>query len=531
MTVSLAEYIERNAAVYPSHVAVICEGRETDWARMLVRCRAIAGGLNHLGLVKGDRIAFLGLNSDWFFECYYAPSFAGIELVALNYRLSAREMVECLVDSQAKVLLVDAHFLDLARVAVARCDAPVQLVLVGAQETGPVEIGPGEIGPDEIGYEALIAQGHAPSTEKGAGDDTLIIFYTGGTTGRAKGVMLSHWNIFANSMGAAPHYGYIKHERHLIIGPMFHTAAGSRIYSCALMPGEAVVQPKFTVEGFLSLTQTHRISSTQFVPAMMQAVLEHPDFTKYDLSSLRQMTWGASSTSEALLHRIVKAFPHVDLVHGYGATEAAPVITGLGPAYHRADFAERGKLGSVGYPAMHVDVRIFDEQDREVRRGEIGEIVVRGPNVMKGYLNMPDATAEALRGGWYHTGDAGYQDADGCLWISGRLKDMIISGGENIYPAEVEDVLSRHPDVAEVAVIGIPSTQWGEAVHAIVIRAEGAIPSEQDLIAFARKQLAGYKCPKTVEFRTQPFPLSGANKVLKTELRAPYWDPRRGVDP
>lgn len=513
MSVSIARYIERNATLYADHVAVICEGRKMTWSQMVTRCRAVAGGLNHLGLVKGDRVAFLGLNSEWFFECYFAPSFAGIELVAINYRLSERELVECLVDSQAKVLMVDANFLELARSTIAQSAAEITLILVGdpAPRSG------------EIAYEALIAEGHEPCTELGEGDDTLVIYYTGGTTGRSKGVMLSHWNIFANSMGSAPQYGFVKHERHLIVGPMFHTAAGSRIYSCALMPGEAVLQPKFTVEGFLSLLETYRVSSTQFVPAMMQAILEHPDFSKYDLSGLRQMTWGASSTSEELLRRIVKAFPQVDLVHGYGATEAAPLITGLGPEYHRANFAELGKMGSVGFPAIHVDVRIFDEQNNEVVRGEIGEIVVRGPNIMKGYLNMPNATADALRDGWYHTGDLGYQDEDGCLWISGRIKDMIITGGENVYPAEVENVLSLHPDVSEVAVIGIPSQQWGEAVHAIVIPIADASASEQELIEYTHRGLAGYKCPKSLEFRSEPFPLSGANKILKTELRKAYW--------
>ncbi|MGD9861879.1 MAG: long-chain fatty acid--CoA ligase [Pseudodonghicola sp.] len=512
MSVSITYSLERNAAHYGDRTAVLCDGRVTTWAQMARRCRALAGGFNALGLTGGDRIGFLGLNSEWFFECYFAPALAGMELVALNYRLTAAELIACASDSALRLLVVDPPHLQTGRAIAAACPG-LRLIVLGAAP-----------GAGEIGYEALIAAAHAPTTAPGRDDDSAIIYYSGGTTGAPKGVMLSHWNICTNSAGSVAQYGFVPHETHLMVGPMFHAAAGSRVYTCAHLPAPVVLQPKFDVAGFLGLIQTHRVASTQFVPTMMQMILDHPEFARYDLSSLRQMTWGASATSAELLRRIVAAFPHVDLVHGYGMTEAAPLISGLGPDYHRADFATRGKLGSVGFPASHCDLRIFDDADTELPRGAVGEIVVRGPNVMKGYLNQPELTAETLRGGWLHTGDAGYLDADGALWISGRIKDMIISGGENIYPAEIENVLSLHPDVAEVAVIGIPDPHWGEAVHAIVIPTPGSRATETELITYTRAHLASYKCPRSLEFRSEPMPLSGANKVLKTELRKPYWN-------
>lgn len=513
MKVSFVHFLERNAALQPDKAAVICEDRQTSWAELWQRCRAIAGGLEQLGAQGGDRIGYLGLNSDWYYECYFAPSVIGAELVPLNYRLAETELVDCMSDCEARILIVDAEYLDMARQVSAAMSYDVQLIVIGALPTE-----------GELSYEALVAENQPPSQNKGAGDDTLIVYYSGGTTGKPKGVMLTHSNLFANSSGHSQAYDVRSDETHLLIGPMFHLAAGARVF-CSVYKGcTMVILPKFTPLGFLEMIEQHRVAATMFIPAMMQMILDHPDFDKYDLSSLRQMSFGASASAEELLRRIVTAFPQVDIGHGYGMTEAAPLISSLGPEYHRANFAEKGKLGAVGLPAAHVDLRIFDELDCEVENGVVGEIVVRGPNVMKGYVNQPELTAETLRGGWLHTGDAGYFDDDGILWVSGRIKDMIISGGENIYPAEIENVLSMHPDVAAVAVIGIPHEKWGEAVHAIVILAAGSSSCESTLIEYCREHIATYKCPQSVSFRSEPLPLSGANKVLKTELRRPFWD-------
>jgi len=513
MQVSFPWLIERNARHSPDQLAILCDGRQTTWADLARRCQALAGGLAHLGVSKGGRVAFLGLNSDWFYECYFTPSFLGAEAVALNYRLAPAELQICLEDSAAEVLIVDSAFADQARAFVQDLAKPPQLIVIGC----PAQAG-------EHDYEALIAAGHRCPDAASSGDDTLIIYYSGGTTGRPKGIMLSHTNMLANATGHTLAYKVDGDDTHLLIGPMFHLAAGARVFCAVYMGLTLVIMPKFTPRGFLQLIEAHQVNATMFIPAMMQMVLDLPDFDEFDLSSLRQMSFGASAALEELLHRIIAAFPHVDISHGYGMTEAAPLISYLGPEYHRADFAEKGKLGAVGWPPRHVDIRVVDEDGQDVPQGIVGEVILRGPNVMKGYLNQPELTAETLRGGWLHSGDAGYFDADGCLWLSGRIKDMIISGGENVYPGEVENVLSLHPAVADVAVIGVPHPKWGEAVHAIVVPIAGAAENTADLIAFCRQKIAAYKCPVDVTWRSSPLPLSGANKVLKTELRKPFWE-------
>lgn len=515
MGLSFPHLIARNARVTPDKLAIICEDRETTWAELHSRCQRLSGGLARLGAQPGDRIAFIGLNSDWFYECYFAPAYMGAEAVALNWRLAVSELVDCVDDCEAKIVIADAEFAHVAREMRARTNTEFQLVVIGCE---PQEA--------EIGYDALLADPGEPRHPPGAGEDTLIIFYSGGTTGKPKGIMLSHWNLFANVTGHTLAYDVRTEETHLLIGPMFHLAAGARVFGAAYMGYTLVILPRFTPREFLSLIEQHRVNATMFIPAMMQMVLDLPDFDRFDLSSLRQMSFGASAANDDLLHRIIAAFPHVDISNGYGMTEASPLITSLGPEFHRQDFADKGKMGAVGWPPRHVEVRIVGEDDRDVPVGEVGEVALRGPNVMKGYVGQPELTAEILRGGWLHTGDAGYFDEDGCLWLSGRIKDMIISGGENVYPAEVENVLSLHPAVADVAVIGIPHEKWGEAVHAIIVPAKGELPVADELIAFCRKRIAGYKCPLGVTFRDEPLPLSGANKVLKTELRKPFWDNR-----
>jgi acyl-CoA synthetase (AMP-forming)/AMP-acid ligase II len=248
-------------------------------------------------------------------------------------------------------------------------------------------------------------------------------------------------------------------------------------------------------------------------------ILAHPDFNRYDLSSVGQITLGGSPTPRDLLEKVIAAFPSAKLNNGYGMTEMSPMLAALTAEYHVLEGPKAGKLNSVGRPVPYLDIRIFDADDRELPQGAIGEIVARGPTVMKGYLNRPDENAVALRGDWFHTGDLGYFDKDGLLYISGRSKDMIISGGENVYPTEIEDVISTHPAVSQVAVIGVPSDKWGEVVHAVVILTDGAEVTADELVAHCRKSLAGYKCPRGITFRHEPMPLSPANKVLKSELR------------
>lgn len=292
------------------------------------------------------------------------------------------------------------------------------------------------------------------------------------------------------------------------------------------MAGTHVVIPMFTPDSVLAAIEKHRPSQTLLVPVMLQMVLQSDKLAETDISSLTQIAYGASPITEAVLIEAFEKFPNVSFLQAFGQTELSPVATILPAEYHVLDGPNAGKLRAAGRATRVCEIRVVDEDCAEVPRGEVGQIAVKGPITMLGYWNKPEVTADTIRDGWVLTGDAGYMDDDGFIFLMDRVKDMIVSGGENVYSAEVENALSRHPAVATSAVIGIPSDQWGESVHAIVILHPGAEVTSGELQAHCHEMIAGYKCPRSIEFRADPFPLSGANKVLKTELRKPYWEGR-----
>ncbi len=512
MTVRFGELLERVACRHPDSPAVTCDGRTRSWAEVFARCRNLAAALEALGLRPGDRVACLGFNSDALFECYFAPALAGLETVVMNVRWTVVECAAALADCRPKALVFDAAHAAIAREAAAVAGGVPHLI----------ETGVAPVAAPALSYETLTATPGVPRGPGSGGDDTLIIFFTGGTTGRSKGVMLTHWNLFTNAMGAPAIMGNLPDRAQLVVGPMFHLAPGSRLFNAVLLNAHSVIMPRFDIPGMLRLIERHAVHSLTLVPTMMHMILSHPAFGQHDLSSVGQITLGGSPTPRDLLEKTIAAFPGVQLANGYGMTEMSPMLAALTAEHHVLDGPRAGKLQTVGRPVPYLDIRVVDAEDRALPQGAIGEIVARGPTVMKGYLNRPEETAEALRGGWFHTGDMGFFDADGFLTIAGRLKDMIISGGENVYPTEVEDVLSTHPDVSEVAVIGIPSERWGEAVHAVIIPVPGATPDLASLVTHCRARLAGYKIPRSFTLRTEPMPLSGANKVLKSELRRPF---------
>ena len=496
---------------YPEAPAVTFLDHTRNWADIYISCRNIAAAFEGMGLEPGDRVAYLGFNSDKLFELFFAPAMARLEMVLMNFRWSLQECIAALEDTAPRILVFGAAHAQQAMAAASACPSVTHLFQTGdAALSGATP------------FEDLARRDGHPSTRGSGGDDTLIIFFTGGTTGRSKGVMISHHNMLTNALGAPPIMRNQMGRAQIIIGPMFHMAPGSRIFSAVLLNAHSVIMPTFDMVEMMQLVARHRVQAVTMAPTMMHMLLEHEAFGRFDLSSLGPIMLGGSPTPPALLERALEAFPGALFSNGYGMTEMSNLIAALTPEYHVLEGPLAGKLQSVGRPVPYLDVRIVDADDHELPSGEIGEIVARGPTVMKGYLNRPEETAEALRGGWFHTGDMGRFDEDGLLTISGRLKDMIITGGENVYPTEVEDVLSAHQAVSQVAVIGIPDPKWGEAVHAVVILADGADASADDLIAHCRTHIAGYKVPREITLRTEPMPLSGANKVLKTELRKPF---------
>jgi long-chain acyl-CoA synthetase len=342
--------------------------------------------------------------------------------------------------------------------------------------------------------------------------------YTGGTTGFPKGVMQSHLNLWSACMPRMVDMPPIRGGRLLHVAPLFHVAGMARALIQFLAGETHVLVPSFEAEGLLQIIEREQISETLLVPTMILALLAHRDFDRYDLSSLKRLTYGASPSAGEMVEQVLARLPDLELSHSYGLTEACPVVSSNLPCNHTLQARQSGLSRSVGRGGLGVNVKIVDPQGHEVPRGTVGEIIVRGPNIMQGYWNKPEETAKALRDGWLFTGDGAYMDEQGYLFIVDRLKDMIVSGGENIYSAEVENVLARHPAVALSAVIGIPHEQWGEAVHAVVVLKPGTQVDEEQLRQYCREFIAGYKCPKSIEFR-DALPLSAAGKVLKRELR------------
>ncbi len=521
--IRITDLLEKAAHQWPDQPAVTCALGTLTWAQLQGRCIRLARALHGIGAGQGERVAWLGFNAATGVECYYGPALIGAASVPLNFRLSEGELRECLTDCAPVAVVADAEHAELAVRLAADCPS----IKVVWQAGGDLE---GGAQPYE---EALDRPGPMPDFDALAGrdDDLLILFYTGGTTGRPKGVMLSHANIFTNAMGTAAAFSIPQGAAHLMTGPLFHTAGGSRIYLAALMGMHLAMMPHFDVTELMRLVSEHRVTIVQCVPTMLAMMLDHPRFADFDMTSLRLLTYGAAPMPPALLRRAMAAFPGVQFAQGFGMTEASPILTILPPEDHALngpDEPEAARLTSVGRAVPYVDMRIVSETGTECPQGTVGEVVVRGPNIMRGYWMQPDLTAKALKGGWYHTGDAGYLDKDGYLFLTGRIKDMIITGGENVYPIEVENVIETHPAVDTVAVIGSPDPVWGERVHAVVTLIAPAAPqsappvTEAQIIAYTRDRLAHYKCPKQVSFHPAPLPLTPVNKIDKRALRQIY---------
>lgn len=512
MPLYLTQGLHRAIQQTPGRIATVFGKREQSYRQYGERVARLAAALRSLGMDKGDRVGMLALNSDRYMEYYYGTWWGGGAVNPVNFRWSAAEVAYSLDDCDTRILLVDEQFKGVVDELRTKSKSLQTVVYVG----------PGEAPAGAHSYEKLLAEA-APMRDAGCcGADLAAVMYTGGTTGFPKGVMLSHGNLATNALTALAEGFTHREARALLITPMFHIAAVALMNAHAFAGGTSVIVPAFTPLGALQVFQDQRITHVLLVPTMIQMVADHPDAAKYDLSSLETMIYGASAISEAVLKRAMALFTTAGFMHAYGMTELAPIATVMPTWYHTAEGQKAGKLRSAGRATMICELRIVDPQGKEVPRGTVGEIAVRGPGVMLGYWNKPDLTANAVRDGWMHTGDGAYMDDDGFVYIVDRMKDMIITGGENVYSAEVENALAQHPAVGTCAVIGIPNDQWGESVHAVVVLKPGASATEEQLTAHCRTLIAGYKCPRSIEIR-DALPVSGAGKILKTELRKPFW--------
>jgi long-chain acyl-CoA synthetase len=511
---SLPQIIRHTVQLCGDKTATRFAGRSQSWLEFQDRIARLASGLHSLGIEDGDRVAVLALNSDRYYEFYFGVSWAGAVFVPVNTRLAPAEFVHWLNDSGSKAVFVDESFLEAIKEIRDQLESVQHFIYMGEDEL-----------PDGyVAFEDLLANRApvAPSTR--GGDDMAGLFYTGGTTGKSKGVMLSHRNLANNVLQTVPYIEASADDVFMHAAPMFHVADGFFCMLGATLGCTNVMVPAFEPTLVLKTMQDEGITSALLVPTMINMVVNHPGIGDYDLSKLRSLVYGASPMPEAVIMKAMEEIPQVDFYQAYGQTEASPIITVMGPEYHTNSGPFAGKLTGAGRAVAGVELAILDEDGKEMPVGKVGEICIKGENVMLGYWNLPEVTAETLQDGWLHTGDGGRLDEDGMLFIVDRVKDMIISGGENVYSAETEQAVYQHPAVAECAVIGIPHDEWGEQVHAVVVLKAGESVTEQELIDHCKTLIAGYKCPKSILFRAQPLPLSGAGKILKKDLRAPYWE-------
>lgn len=508
----LTQNLRRSIQQTPDAIISVFEGRKRTFSEFGERVSRYAGALRHLGLKAGDRVSMLALNSDVYLEYYLGTYWAGGAVNPINTRLALPEIVFMLNDCGSKFLIVDGHFVDTAVKLRSQCPQLEAVICVG--DTSPAD--------DILAYEGLLAAAEPAPDALRRGDDLAGIYYTSGTTGRSKGAMLTHANIFSNAVAMLAEGVVGQNCIGLHSAPMFHLADGAFMNAMLAGGGCHVIVPAFEPITVLETIQREGITDMLLVPTMIQMLVDHPKRSEYDLSSMRNIVYGASPIAEALLDRAMQAFPKAGFAQAYGQTELSPCATILNQEMHRDAGRKLGLHKSNGRAMISCEVRVVDENDQELPNGHVGQIVVRGAGVMKGYWNLPEESAAALHGGWMHTGDAGYINDAGYVFLQDRVKDMIITGGENVYSIEVENTLAQHPAVAQSAVIAVPDERWGEAVQAFIVCKPGMQASAEEIIAHCKERIAGYKCPRGVSF-IDAMPLSGAGKILKRQLREPFW--------
>ena len=513
--------LKRHAAqLFGCKVGVVCGEDRFTYREFNERADRLSAALLRLGVRKGDHVAYLSFNCHRLLEAYYGVPQIGAILLAMNIRLSPEELTYILNDAAPRVLCFDPEFIPLVEALRPRAQSVEHFISLRNVKPAWAQ---------ENFYDELLAASHPAEIDFLEIDENSVaeLFYTSGTTAYPKGVMLTHRNLYLHAFYTAIGLRCSDHDVHLYTVPLFHVNSWGAPHIFTLLGGRHVMLRKFDPPTVLELVQRERVTRLQMVPAMTIALLNHPDFSRYDLSSVREVMIGGAPANNALIQEVAQKIPGCTVMGGYGLTETSPVITLARIKEHLANDPEEEKLrrkSTAGFALAGTEIRVVDLDGRDVApdRKQVGEVVVRGDVVMEGYWRQPEATAAALRDGWFHTGDLATIDEEGYILIVDRSKDMILTGGENVASAEIERVLYEHSAVLECAVIAIPDRQWGEVAQAVITLKLGRQASAAELVDHCRKHLAGFKIPKSIEF-ADALPKSGTGKILKKVLREKYW--------
>ena len=513
---ALDEILPKAVRLFPTREAVVCGEVRMDYQTFAHRVWRLANGLRGLGVCPGDRVAVLHRNCHVFLEAYFGAAHAGAILVPLNFRLAPPELTDILADCGATVLIAQGEFRD--KMPELDCRRLRARTVIWNGEGTRIH------GWESLDYETLLgcSSDLQPSSPATGPDDVAHLYYTSGTTGRAKGVMLTHGNVQVHALGAIAELGITDSDRWFHVAPLFHLADAWATFAVTWAGGRHVLTPAFEPRRVFELMAGEGATLTNLIPTMLNLMVNLPGAVHYDVSSLRVILSGGASIAPETVRRITEIF-RCEYVQTYGMTETSPYLTLSLLKEHMKELPAEEQLrirSRTGREFITVELKVVDETGREVARDDrqVGEIIVRGSTVTPGYWNRPEETARTIRNGWLYTGDLAVMDREGYVNIVDRKKDMIVTGGENVYSTEVENVLYCHPDVLEAAVVGVPDSHWGETVKAFVVLREGRMGNEADIISHCRQRLAGYKTPRTVAF-LDTLPRTGSGKIYKKGLR------------
>ncbi len=518
----LTEVLRKAVRLYPDKRAVVCGDASWTYAEFAQRVNRLSQALLSLGVEKGDRVAILHHNCHRYLECYFGVMQIGAVLVPMNYRLTSFDWLDIINDSGARLLVADTAFAEGIDSVVDSSRERCRVVWSGDAKKG---------GPDrsfDMDYERLLkdASGEPAPTPDIEEDDIAQVYYTSGTTGRGKGVVLSHRNVYMHALGTIAEFKLSDMDVWIHAAPLFHLADGWATWSITWVGGVHVVVSEFREQAVLEAMEREGVTITNMIPTMLNALVNYPEVDRYDYSSLRLLLSGGAPIAEKLVERIMETFG-CDYVQTYGMTETSPYLTVSTLKDHLQGLSQEEQMrfrASTGREFITIELRVVNADGDDVTPDgqEVGEIVVRGDSVTRGYWNLPEVTEEAIKDGWLYTGDMAVIDEEGYVTIVDRQRDMIITGGENVYSIEVENVLYSHPAILEAAVIGVPDEKWGEAVTAIVVLKAETEASEEQIIQFCKERMAHFKAPKSVDF-VPALPTTGSGKIAKSVLREAYW--------